>query len=91
MRTARKVLSHLNVIFAGMFLTFLIVDRFNPTMSFIDNDISKWLLCCFSLTALALAVITLRAIHRRELVQAQSAAEREAMQEEILERPPTRK
>ena len=78
MRTVRKVLSHLNVIFGGMFLTLFIFDRFNPTMSLIDNSISKWLLCCFSLTALALAVITLRAIHRRELMQARHEAAADA-------------
>lgn len=88
MRAVRKILAHLNVIFAGMFLTFFIIDRFNPAMCFIDNDISKWLLCCFSLTALALAVISLSAIHRRELAQARSAAELEALQEQILKRPP---
>ena len=63
----RKILSHLVVILGGMFLTFFCIDRVNTAMAFIDNEISKWLLFFFSLLALALAIITLVTIRRREL------------------------
>ena len=63
----RKILSHLVVILGGMFLTFFCIDRVNTAMAFIDNEISKWLLFCFSLIAMALAIINLVTIRRREL------------------------
>ncbi|MBR3739979.1 MAG: hypothetical protein IKN04_05885 [Clostridia bacterium] len=44
MSKLRTILSHLTVILAFMFLTFLVLDQFNPMMNFIDNDISRWLL-----------------------------------------------
>jgi membrane protein implicated in regulation of membrane protease activity len=77
MLKVRKVLSHLLIILGGMFLTFFWIDRVNPAMCFIDNEISKWLLLCFSLIALALAIITLAAIHRLELREKNKAQKRE--------------
>lgn len=62
----RKFLSHLIIILSGMFVTFLIVDRFNPGMRFIDNDISNVLLCAFSIASGALAILTLVLIRRYE-------------------------
>ena len=67
MLKVRKILSHLVIILGGMFLTFFCIDRVNTAMAFIDNEISKWLLLCFSLIALALAIINLVTIRRREL------------------------
>ena len=37
------LLSHLTVILSLMFLTFLVLDQFNPMMNFVDNGISRWL------------------------------------------------
>lgn len=70
MLKVRKILSHLMVILGGMLLTFFWLDRVNPAMCFIDNEISKWLLLCFSLVALTLAIITLVIIHRQDLKRA---------------------
>jgi|GEM_PF-93964 len=69
----RKILGHLNVIFGGMFLTFFWLDRAYPAMSFLDNTISKWLLCVFSLAALTSAAVNLTEIHRRELEDARAS------------------
>ena len=44
MTKLHTLLSHLTVILALMFLTFLILDQFNPMMNFVDNNISRWLL-----------------------------------------------
>lgn len=35
---------HMTVILSLMFLTFLVLDQFNPLMNFVSNDISRWLL-----------------------------------------------
>lgn len=77
MLKARKILSHLLIILGGMFLTFFWLDRRNPAMLFIDNEISKWLLLCFSLIALALAIITLVTIRRLELRDREKERKRE--------------
>lgn len=77
MRKARKILSHLTIILGGMFLTFFWLDRRNPAMSFIDNEISKWLLLCFSVIGLTLAIITLVTIRRLDLREKNNAQKRD--------------
>lgn len=61
-----KFLSHLDIILGGMFLTFFIIDRFNPAMDFLGNDISKWLLCLLSADTIIVAVLSLVAIRAGE-------------------------
>ena len=48
---------HLTVIFAMMFLVFLVLDQFNPMMNFIDNAISRWLLAAFCLSGICGCVL----------------------------------
>ncbi|MBR6187021.1 MAG: hypothetical protein IKQ41_12285 [Clostridia bacterium] len=50
MNKIRKLLSHLTLILALMFLTFLVLDQFNPLMNFVDNDISRVLLALLCLS-----------------------------------------
>lgn len=45
-----RILIHLNFIISLMILTFLILDEFNPTMGFIDNDITNLILWGFCIT-----------------------------------------
>jgi len=40
----RKLLAHGAIIISGMYIVFFFIDRVNPTMNFIDNDITKPLL-----------------------------------------------
>ena len=58
MSKLRMILSHLTVILALMFLTFLILDQFNPMMNFIDNDISRWLLAALCLCGIGQSVLS---------------------------------
>ncbi len=62
----QKLLSHLTMILGGMFLTFFLIDRVNTAMCFLDNEISKWLLFCFSVCAITLCILTLLRIRREE-------------------------
>lgn len=62
----QKFLSHLNIVFAGLFLILFVADRFNSAMVFIDNDITKWLLFFFCIASLILAIWNLRLIRRHE-------------------------
>ena len=56
MTKAHLVFSHATVIFALMFIVFLILDQFNPMMNFIDNDISRWLLLALCVSGIGQSV-----------------------------------
>ncbi|NTU89542.1 MAG: hypothetical protein HGA54_06525 [Actinobacteria bacterium] len=48
MKTITKILPHITLILAVMFIVFLVLDNYNPTMNFVNNDISVvllWILC----------------------------------------------
>ncbi len=62
----RKFLSHLIIIFGGMFITFFILDRFNPGMGFVDSEISRWVLLGFALTAISQGILSLISIRWQE-------------------------
>ena len=47
-----KILPHITFALSAMFITFLILDNFNPVMEFINNDISRVLLYVFAGTSL---------------------------------------
>ncbi len=57
MNKIRKLLCHTTVILGIMFLTFLILDQFNPLMNFVDNGISRWLLALFCLSGIGQSVL----------------------------------
>ena len=53
-------LTHTTVILALMFLTFLVLDQFNPMMNFIDNEISRWLLAGLCISGVGQSVCAWR-------------------------------
>ena len=57
MNKAAAVLTHLTVILSFMFVVFLILDQFNPMMNFVDNDVSRWLLCILCLSCILRSVL----------------------------------
>ena len=56
MNKAKSLLAHGTVILALMFLVFLVLDQFNPLMNFVDNSISRWLLCALCLCGVGQSV-----------------------------------
>lgn len=79
MKTSKKILQyllnvlpHINIVLAVTMLTFFVVDRYNRAMSFIDNDITKWMLCVFCATVLIEAIATV--IYRRMITREQNNA-----------------
>ena len=60
MRKLHAVFSHLTMILALVFLTFLVLDQFNPMMNFVDNGISRWLLAALCLCGAGQSVLTWR-------------------------------
>ena len=62
------LLSHITVILSLMFVTFLILDQFNPLMNFIDNTISRWLLAALCISGIMQSVIHWRLQEKRNMV-----------------------
>ncbi len=56
MKRALILLSHACIILVLMLLVLLIVDRFNPVMGFINNDITKVMVLALCVIAAVLAV-----------------------------------
>ena len=76
----RKILSHITLIFAGMFLVFFLIDRVNPAMEFISSEISKWTLLLFVISAILQTVVSLISIRmtERALISRRVNAQRRA-------------
>lgn len=62
----RRLLAHCAIIISGMYLVFFFIDRVNPAMSFIDNNITKGLLVALSVLSVVNAIQVI-AQTRREL------------------------
>jgi heme/copper-type cytochrome/quinol oxidase subunit 3 len=61
MNTIKKMLPHLCILFAGMFITFFVIDQFNSAMSVIGNNtLAKTLLLLFSVTAVVVSGMLIR-------------------------------
>ena len=67
-----NILPHINIALAVTMLTFFVVDRYNRAMSFINNDITKWMLCVFCVTVVVEAIATV--LYRRMMAREQNAA-----------------
>ena len=52
-----RTLSHLVLILAFMMITFFCIDLVNPSMAFLNNSITKYLLALFSLFSLILSLV----------------------------------
>ena len=59
MRKIKRLLSHIVFITSAMFIVFLILDRFNPVMAFVNNDISIYILWVFAICAFILAILNI--------------------------------
>jgi len=57
MSKIHALLCHTTVILALMFLVFLVLDQFNPMMNFVDNGISRWLLCALCVSGTAQSIL----------------------------------
>lgn len=64
---ALSALPHINITLAVVLLVLFVTDRFNRAMMFINNDITKWMLCVFCVTSFLQAI--LYAYHRRKSIR----------------------
>jgi hypothetical protein len=64
MNRAIKALPHLNIVLASMLIVLTVVDYFNGSMGFLDNDIAKGVMLLLSVTAIVNAIVLI-ALQRR--------------------------
>jgi len=57
MKAILTLLSHLCTILGLMLIPLLIVDRFNPSMDFINNDITKTMVFALAVAAILLGIL----------------------------------
>jgi uncharacterized membrane protein len=57
MKKLSRILPHITIILAGMFIVFWILDILNPTMNFVNRRLSNKLLLIFCISAIISSVI----------------------------------
>ncbi|HOU09319.1 MAG TPA: hypothetical protein PL044_09275 [Clostridiales bacterium] len=57
MKSLWKVFPHAAIVLSSVFVVFLILDHFNPTMNFVNNSISTFLLGALCAASFVSAVI----------------------------------
>jgi hypothetical protein len=60
LKITERLLPHIALILAVMFITFLILDQFNPMMNFVNNEFSMkllWIWCIFTVMQSILIVM----------------------------------
>ena len=70
----RKLLPHAAIIISAMYFVFFFIDRVNPAMAFINNDMTKILLCVLCVIAICNAVFVIRYNRARARRQQQRTA-----------------
>ncbi|RDU24500.1 hypothetical protein [Anaerosacchariphilus polymeriproducens] len=63
MNTVKSLLPHMLIILSGIFIVFLILNSYNPTMNFVTNSISIklfWVFCILSIMNAILNIISNR-------------------------------
>ena len=61
----KKLLAHCAIIISGMYIVFFFIDRVNPAMGFIDNDITKPLLLALALISIINAIQVIAAERKK--------------------------
>lgn len=59
MNLLKSILPHIIVILSGIFIVFLILNSYNPTMNFLTNPISLKLFWAFCILSIVNAIITI--------------------------------
>ncbi len=70
MKKIRLLLPHILLILSGIFMTFLVLDRYNPTMDFVGNEISTilfWGFCILTVIQSSLIIASNRKNDRETL------------------------
>lgn len=92
MRKLRSILSHIAIIFSGVFITLVILNFYNPSMGFLTSSVSVVYILLYCLTVIALAAATI-ADNRRYTRHMRQRSEEAARWKNIgsnYQRPPQR-
>ena len=85
---SQRLLPHLFMILSVMLITFLILNGFNPTMGFIENEITEVGLYVFGFAALINGILTIiidRLEHRDKKREEKRKLDEAALQETVQE------
>lgn len=74
----KRLLPSAGIVLAGMYIVFYLIDRVNPAMAFINNEITKYLLLALCIVTIAQACMTISETRRleRKRMQARKGAAR---------------
>lgn len=57
MKRLIRIIPHVTIVLSAMFITFWILDVYNPLMNFLNSDLSKLLLLIFCISSMATAMV----------------------------------
>lgn len=63
MKKIKNLLPHILLILSLIFITFMILDEYNPTMEFINNSVSNklfWVFCILSVINAVVSIVVSR-------------------------------
>ena len=66
MKLVKRLLPHACIIFAGMMITFFIIDNFNEAMALINNATTKLLLFLFSIVSVIVSCMLISKQRRED-------------------------
>lgn len=72
----RKIIPHATIVLCNMYVVFYLIDRVNPAMEFITNNITKFLLLLMCILSTVNAALLIRDQRRRRREQLRRPAER---------------
>jgi len=61
-RFLERIMPHICIILSLDILVLFVIDRFNTAMAFINNDITKWMLCVLTV----ISIITSLMLYSRQ-------------------------
>lgn len=60
MTIMKSIFPHMMIVLAGIFITFLVLDGYNPTMNFINNTVSLKVLWAFCILTIVNSIMIIR-------------------------------
>lgn len=64
LKITERLLPHITLILAVMFITFLILDQFNPMMNFVSNEFSMKLLWIWCILTVVQSILMVSKNHK---------------------------
>lgn len=81
MKRFNRILPHMTIILAGMFIVFWILDILNPVMNFINRKASNKLLLIFCILAIATSIMNVYYERKYDKLKIQNESKQENQSE----------